>query len=260
MELKTLEEHEITRIIVEETLEDWKNLTNVDVAIVGAGPSGLVAGKYLAEKGLRTVIFERRLSFGGGIGGGGMLFHKVVVASPADNILREIGCHLKQVSPGVYVVDTADMMAKLASAAVNAGAKIIFGVTVEDVVFRDNPLRITGVVIQWSAVLLAQLHVDPLAITTKAVIDATGHDAEVLTIVSKKIPEFNLKIPYEKSMYAPLGERLVVEKTGEILPGLYATGMAVASIYNLPRMGPIFSSMLLSGKKVAEEVYKAIKG
>ena len=29
--------------------------------------------------GLKTVVFERRLSFGGGIGGGGMLFHKIVV-------------------------------------------------------------------------------------------------------------------------------------------------------------------------------------
>jgi len=259
MELKTLEEHQISQIIIEETLEDWKSITNVDVVIVGAGPSGLVAGKYAAEKGLKTVIFERRLSFGGGIGGGGMLLHKVVVTSPADEILRDAGCRLKEISNGVYALDTAEMMAKLATATVDAGAKIIFGVTVEDVIFRTDPLRITGVVIQWSAVHLAQLHVDPLGIKARAVIDATGHDAEVLTIVSKKIPEFNLKIPYEKSMYAPLGENLVLEKAGEIIPGLYATGMAVAAAYNLPRMGPIFSSMLLSGKKVAELVYEKLK-
>jgi thiamine thiazole synthase len=35
--------------------------------------------------------------------------------------------------------------------------------------------------------------------------------------------------------------------------------MAVAAIYNLPRMGPIFGGMLLSGKKIAEIIYNDIK-
>ena len=59
-------------------------------------------------------------------------------------------------------------------------------------------------------------------------------------------------------MYAEKGERLVVEKTGEVCPGLYASGMSVASLYNLPRMGPIFGGMLLSGKRVAEIVFQKL--
>ncbi|MBM3143338.1 MAG: ribose 1,5-bisphosphate isomerase, partial [Chloroflexi bacterium] len=40
---------------------------------------------------------------------------------------------------------------------------------------RENN-RITGLVLNWSAVNMAKLHVDPLTIRAKYVIDATGHE------------------------------------------------------------------------------------
>ncbi|TDA37601.1 MAG: ribose 1,5-bisphosphate isomerase, partial [Candidatus Methanomethylicota archaeon] len=48
--------------------------------------------------------------------------------------------------------------------------------------------------------------------------------------------------------------------TREIVPGLFAAGMAVAAIDKTPRMGPIFGGMLLSGEKVAQLVIEKIKG
>ena len=73
-------------------------------------------------------------------------------------------------------------------------------------------MRIEGVVIQWTAVIMSGIHVDPLAIVSKAVVDATGHYAKVLTIAARKILELQIDIVGEKSMNVPNGEKFVVEK------------------------------------------------
>ena len=247
-------EEEVTRAIMEAALADWHGIAEADVVIAGAGPSGLMAAYYTARAGLKTVVFEKKLSFGGGIGGGGMLFHKAAVEAPAHEILSDIGCRLDEVRPGLYVVDTAEMIAKLSSAAIDAGAKVILGVSIVDLIYREEPPRVEGAVLQWSAVGLSGLHVDPMGIRCKALVDCTGHDAEVLALAASRLPGLNLKLRGYGPMWAYEGEKAVVEHTGRICPGLYAAGMAVATLYGLPRMGPIFGGMLLSGKKVAEVI------
>ncbi|TRM73098.1 ribose 1,5-bisphosphate isomerase, partial [Sulfolobus sp. E5] len=104
------------------------------------------------------------------------------------------------------------------------------------------------------ATQMASLHVDPIFISAKAVVDATGHDAEVVSVATRKIPELGIVIPGEKSAYSEKAEELTVMNTGKVAEGLYITGMAVTEVKGLPRMGPIFGAMVLSGKAVAEHI------
>ncbi|BBD74020.1 hypothetical protein HS1genome_2409 [Sulfodiicoccus acidiphilus] len=188
-----------------------------------------------------------------------MLFHRIVIESPADELLKSFGIRLTRVDEGVYVVDSAEFMAKLATAAIDAGAKFVHGITVDDVIFREEPLRVVGVAVEWTATQMASLHTDPLFVSARAVVDATGHDAEVISVASRKIPELNLVVPGERPAYSESAEQLVYDNTGMVAPGLYAAGMSVTEVKNLPRMGPIFGGMVLSGYKVAQEIIKDLR-
>ena len=245
-----MDEVTISRAITEGYLKDLLDSMELEVAIVGAGPSGMTAGYYLANNGVKAAIFERKLSPGGGMWGGGMMFNRIVVQAEGKGILDEFGIRATEYQEGYYLADAVEATSTLCSQAVKAGAKVFNLLSVEDVMIREDD-RITGLVLNWSAVSLANLHVDPLAIRARLVIDATGHDAEVCRIVARKTGA-RLVISGEKSMWAEVGEKEIVENTKEVCPGLLVAGMAANAVCGSPRMGPIFGGMLLSGKKAAE--------
>ena len=250
-----MDEITISKAIVESYTRDFLDFLDVDVAVVGAGPSGLVVGYYLARKGVKTAVYERRLSVGGGMWGGGMMFSRIVVQAEAKGILDEFGITSNQYQEGYYIADSLEAVSTMCSQAVKAGVRIFNLITVEDVMIREDD-KVSGLVLNWSAVELAHLHIDPLTIRSNLVIDATGHDADVCQIVARKIgPKLRTStggVIGEKSMWAEVGERELVNNTKEVYPGLIAAGMAVNAVFGLPRMGAIFGGMLLSGKKAAE--------
>ncbi len=252
----------ISKAITESYTKEFMEFMDVDVAIAGAGPSGMAAGYYLAKQGIKTAIFERKLSVGGGMWGGGMMFNRIVVQAEAKGILDEFGVTTKEYQRGYHIADSMEVVSALCYRSLKAGAHIFNLLSVEDVMIREND-RITGLVLNWSAVGLANLHVDPLTIRSKLVIDATGHDAEVCRIVARKIgPKLRTQtgqVIGEKPMWAEVGERELVVNTGEVYPCLFATGMAVNAVFGFPRMGAIFGGMLLSGKRVAELAVDSLK-
>ncbi len=247
-----LRELHVTRGIIENFTRELLEYTTVDVAVVGAGPSGLVASYLLAKAGKKVAIFERKLSPGGGIWGGGMLFNKVVVQKDAEHILEEFEISYKPYGENYLVADAVELASTLISKAVKAGVKIFNGVHVEDVVIKNG--RVSGVVINWTPIEMVGLHVDPLVVEAKYVLDGTGHDAAVAKLVAKRTG--CCEIRGMGAMWVDEAERLVVEKSGEIFPGLFVMGMSTAEVYGLPRMGPIFGGMFLSGEKVADLILK----
>jgi len=249
-----LDEIRITRLIVDGYAKKLSEVADVDVAVAGGGPAGLTAAYYLAEGGYQVALFERKLSVGGGMWGGGMMFNEIIVQDAGKAILDEMGIQCEDVGDGYWRADAVHAVAALTYKATCAGARIMNCISVEDVMLQEG--RVTGLVIEWSAVEVAGLHVDPLTIRARAVIEATGHPAEVATVLVNKA-RVKLSTPSgglegERPMDATRGEQAIVENTREIYPGLYVAGMACNAVFGGPRMGPIFGGMLLSGRKVAE--------
>jgi thiamine thiazole synthase len=250
-----LDEITISKAITENFMKDFLKAMEVDVAIGGAGPAGMTAAYYLAKEGIKTVIFERSLRPGGGMPGGGMMFNTIVVQEEAKGILDEFDVRTEEYEKGYYIADSVEASSAICFKAIQAGAKIFNLMSIEDVMVRENN-RITGLVLNWSAVTLAGLHVDPLSMRSRVVIDATGHASEICHIVVNKLGG-KLRtegggVMGEKSMWAEVAESRVMENTKEVYPGLIVAGMAANAVCGTPRMGPIFGGMLLSGKRAAE--------
>jgi thiamine thiazole synthase len=91
-----LDDITISRAIIEDFSRTFLEFTDVDCAVVGAGPAGLVCAAYVARAGAKVAVYERKASVGGGLWGGGMMFPRIVVQDealhpPENNIPSRIG-------------------------------------------------------------------------------------------------------------------------------------------------------------------------
>ncbi len=251
-------ESQITSAIVAGFVKEFERYVESEVIIVGGGPSGLMAARELASRDVKVLLIERNNYLGGGFWLGGFLMNKITVRSPAEKILDELGVPYEESeTKGLFVSDATHACSKLIAATCDSGAKILNMVTLDDVVLHDG--LVCGVVVNWTAVTTLPgpiACVDPVSLESQLVIDATGHDAVVVKRLEvRKL----LKTKGEGAMWVDASENLVVEHTSEFYPGLIVTGMAVSTAFGLPRMGPTFGAMLLSGKKAGEIALEKLK-
>ncbi len=256
-----LQERDITRQIAREYYKEFDQLIESDVIIVGAGPSGLICAHDLAAMGFRTLIVEQSLALGGGFWHGGYLMNKATICAPANEILEEIGVPCKKVKEceGMFIVDPPHATGALVAAAYRAGAKVLNLTRVVDLILRRDGI-LEGVVVNNTTAEMAghdRIHVDPIALESKIVVDATGHDAIVVNLLHKR--NLYQAVPGNGAMWVSRSEEDVMDHTGEVYPNCFVIGLAVSAVHGTPRMGPAFGSMLLSGRYGAELIKKKLK-
>lgn len=256
-----LRERDITRQIAREHYKAFDQLIESDAIIVGAGPSGLICARDLAAMGFRTLVVEQALALGGGFWSGGYLMNKATICAPANDILEELGVPCQQVKDcaGMYLVDPPHATGALIAEAYRAGAKILNLTRVVDLILRGDG-KLEGVVVNNTTAEMAGhdvIHVDPIALESRVVIDATGHDAVVVNLLHRR--NRYRPVPGNGAMWVSRSEEAVMEQTGEVYPNCFVVGLAVAAVYGTPRMGPAFGSMLLSGRYGAQLVKKHLK-
>jgi len=257
-----LRERDVTRHIVREFYKEFDQLIESDVIIVGGGPSGLICAHDLAAKGIRTLLLEQGLALGGGFWSGGYLMNKATLCEPANEILEKLGVPCKPVKEcaGMTIVDPPHATARLIASAYEAGAKVMNLTKVVDLILRSEGV-LEGVVVNNTTAEMAGhdiIHVDPIALESKIVVDATGHDAVIVELLNKR--GLFQTVPGNGAMWVARSEAMVVENTREVFPNCFVTGLAVAAVDGSPRMGPAFGSMLLSGCRAAELVHRKLKG
>lgn len=254
----------ISKLIIQNYFEKLNGTLVVDVCIAGCGPSALALANELSKSGINIVIFESKNEPGGGIWGGGMMFNEIVIESDLEEYLKENGVNYKKYDD-LITVDSVHFASSLLYNVTKNNVSIFNNVIVEDLVMYEN--KVSGVVINWAPTIKEKLHVDPLTIISKIVVDATGHNANLVKLLLKRLVsdkenklinnfDKNMIHEYESFMDAEKGEKAVIENTKEIYPGLYVIGMAAVSVSGTPRMGPIFGGMILSGIKAAKLIEK----
>ena len=148
--------------------------------------------------------------------------NKATICDPAQDICKnwESPANPSKIVKAC-IWSTRPMHGRVIAAAYAAGAKVLNLTKVVDLILRQDG-DLEGIVVNNTTAEMAGhdlIHVDPIALESKVVVDATGHDAVIVDLLHRR--KVHTSVPGNGAMWVSRSEEEVVERTGEVYPQLF---------------------------------------
>ncbi|KAF9133120.1 triosephosphate isomerase [Mortierella sp. GBA39] len=259
-----IKEADVSREMTRRYMTDMIDHAETDVVVIGAGSAGLSCAWELSKNpDIQVTVIEQSVSPGGGAWLGGQLFSAMIVRKPGQHFLAEVGVPFEDCNENYVVVKHAALFTStiLSKLLMRPNVKLFNALAAEDLIVKNG--RVAGVVTNWTLVTLnhdTQSCMDPNVIEAKVVVSSTGHDGPMGASGVKRLQKIGLvkNVPGMIALDMNAAEDGIVANTREVVPGMVITGMEVAELDGVPRMGPTFGAMMLSGQKAAHCALKSL--
>ncbi|KAF9132341.1 triosephosphate isomerase [Mortierella sp. 14UC] len=259
-----IKEADVSREMTRRYMTDMIDHAETDVVVIGAGSAGLSCAWELSKNpDVQVTVIEQSVSPGGGAWLGGQLFSAMIVRKPGHHFLAEVGVPFDDCNENYVVVKHAALFTStiLSKLLMRPNVKLFNALAAEDLIVKNG--RVAGVVTNWTLVTLnhdTQSCMDPNVIEAKVVVSSTGHDGPMGASGVKRLQKIGLvkNVPGMIALDMNAAEDGIVLNTREVVPGMVITGMEVAELDGVPRMGPTFGAMMLSGQKAAHCALKSL--
>ncbi|GEM_PF-2444368 len=230
-------------------------LSIMDIVVVGASYSGLMAAYEASKRGFRTLLVEEEPCISPYLYYAGIWGYVVVSRDLHDLLVDELNLKMIKGVDEVYLVDSNELYAKILSRIYDLGGYVLTGYSIEPYysINEDGELKLIGVLVNRSGENGLSSY---MAIKTRYIIDSSGLEASFSQYIIER-----LKPPVIPSGPGPVipGSKEVVERTYWLIEdSIVVSGLASASIFGAALPYPDVSPLLLSGRRAVELIVESI--
>ncbi len=255
---------------VEAYLKDMIELLSMgyifkDIVIVGGGPAGLTACYLASRQGLRTLLVERNMFYGGFMWYSSFMGSVATLSGELSKLLDDLGISYFRDGDLVYV-STPILLGRLIAGAAESGCSMVNFAVVEDLLVDSQ--RISGVKGRFidpseSYKKINNIsYIDNIDLVVRARYTILTTGGEHINRFEKSLSSKDLYNDIRRFNIASRNDisneslrELIINNTREIHPGLIVAGAAVAKMVGLSNISRVgYGIPMVSAMKAVEIV------